>query len=118
MRGRDDSGRSAAVGLLPWFMWCLGALFFGYGFFQRVAPSIMVGDLMRDFAVGAAILGNLSACYYYAYAGMQRPVGPLRLDERAQEHDGHGRGDRRPGALGHNGGGLWLARHLDTKKRR
>ena len=104
MRGRDDSGRSAAVGLLPWFMWSLGALFFGYGFFQRVAPSIMVGDLMRDFAVGAAILGNLSACYYYAYAGMQR--------------DGHGRGDRRPGALGHNGGGLWLARHLDTKKRR
>ena len=77
MRGRDDSGRSAAVGLLPWFMWSLGALFFGYGFFQRVAPSIMVSDLMRDFAVGAAILGNLSAFYYYAYAGMQLPVGVL-----------------------------------------
>ena len=64
MRGRHNSGRSAAVGLLPWFMWSLGALFFGYGFFLRVAPSIMVSDLMRDFAVGAAILGNLSACYY------------------------------------------------------
>ena len=35
----------------------------------------MVDDLMREFAVGAAILGNLSAVYLYIYAGLQIPVG-------------------------------------------
>jgi MFS family permease len=37
----------------------------------------MVEELMRDFAVGAGVLGNLSAAYYYGYAGMQIPVGLL-----------------------------------------
>jgi MFS family permease len=37
----------------------------------------MVGELMRDFAVGAAILGNMAAFYYYAYAGLQLPIGVL-----------------------------------------
>jgi MFS family permease len=32
---------------------------------------------MRDFAVGAAVLGNMSAAYFYGYAGMQIPVGIL-----------------------------------------
>ncbi len=44
---------------------------------MRVAPSVMVEELMRDFAVGAAVLGNLSAAYFYGYAGMQIPVGLL-----------------------------------------
>ena len=35
----------------------------------------MVYDLMREFSVGAGILGNLSAVYLYAYAGLQIPVG-------------------------------------------
>ena len=55
----------------------LGALFFGYAFALRVSPSIMVGDLMRAFAVGGAVLGNLSAFYFYAYSGLQIPVGML-----------------------------------------
>ncbi|MFA7431498.1 MAG: MFS transporter, partial [Rhodospirillaceae bacterium] len=66
--------------LLPWFMWGLGALFYTYGFFQRVAPSVMVGELMRDFAVGAAITGTLSSLYFYTYAGLQIPIG-LMLDK-------------------------------------
>lgn len=37
----------------------------------------MVSELMRDFAVGGAILGNLSAFYFYAYAVLQVPVGVL-----------------------------------------
>jgi MFS family permease len=37
----------------------------------------MVEELMRDFAVGAAVLGHLSAAYFYGYAGMQIPVGVL-----------------------------------------
>lgn len=55
----------------------LGALFFGYAFTQRVAPSVMTNELMREFAVGGAALGTLSAFYFYAYAGIQVPVGML-----------------------------------------
>lgn len=57
--------------------WLTAALFFSYAFLQRVSPSVMVDELMRDFVVGAAILGNLSAFYFYAYAGLQIPVGLL-----------------------------------------
>ena len=55
----------------------LGTLFFGYAFTQRVAPSVMTGELMREFSVGAAALGSLSAFYFYSYAGIQLPVGML-----------------------------------------
>lgn len=57
--------------------WGAGALFFCYGFFHRVSPSVMVDDLMRAFDVGAAALGNLSAFYFYVYAAIQIPVGLL-----------------------------------------
>ena len=55
----------------------LGTLFFGYAFVQRVSPSVMTNELMRDFAVGGAALGSLSAFYFYAYASIQLPVGML-----------------------------------------
>ena len=58
-----------------WLIWSVGAASFAYAFLQRVSPSVMVEDLMRDFAVSGAILGNLSAIYFYAYAGLQIPVG-------------------------------------------
>jgi MFS family permease len=51
------------------------AIFFFYAFILRVAPAVMVDDLMREFSVGAAVLGNLSAVYLYIYAGLQIPVG-------------------------------------------
>src|SRR5512139_952702 len=62
---------------LPLLGWLTGAVFFFYAWVLRVAPSVMVEELMRDFAVGAAVLGNLSAAYFYGYAGMQIPVGLL-----------------------------------------
>lgn len=60
-----------------WLVWGLAATFYAYGFFQRVAPSVMVDDLMRDFALGGAMLGSLSAAYFYAYAAVQIPIGML-----------------------------------------
>ncbi|MBE0531283.1 MAG: MFS transporter [Rhodospirillales bacterium] len=62
---------------VAWIAWLCGASFYCYGFFQRVAPSVMVGDLMRDFGVSGAVLGNLTAFYFYAYAGLQIPVGVM-----------------------------------------
>ena len=64
-------------GSAGWLVWALAASGFAYGFFLRFSPSAMVEDLMRDFAVGAAVLGNLSAIYFYIYAGIQLPVGAL-----------------------------------------
>lgn len=55
----------------------LGTLFFAYAFVQRVSPSVMTVELMRDFTVGGAALGSLSAFYFYAYASIQLPVGML-----------------------------------------
>jgi MFS family permease len=63
--------------LLPLFAWATGAAFFFYAWVLRVGPSVMVEELMRDFAVGAGVLGHLSAAYFYGYAGMQIPVGVL-----------------------------------------
>lgn len=63
--------------ILPLLGWLVGSLFFFYAWILRVSPSVMVEDLMRDFAVGGAIVGNLSALYFYGYAGMQIPVGLL-----------------------------------------
>jgi hypothetical protein len=49
-----------------WAGWGLAALLFAYGYAARVSPGVMVGELMRDFAVGAAVLGNLTAIYFYS----------------------------------------------------
>jgi MFS family permease len=62
---------------LALFGWATGALFFFYAWIMRVAPSVMIDELMRDFAVGAAAIGHVSAFYFYGYAGMQIPVGVL-----------------------------------------
>jgi MFS family permease len=58
-------------------MWGLAAAFYLFGFFQRVTPASLAPDLMRDFALSAAGLCNLSAFYYYAYAAVQIPTGVL-----------------------------------------
>jgi MFS family permease len=67
-----EVSRSTAV-----IAFALGALFFGYAFIQRVSPSVMTAELMREFSVGATALGSLSAFYFYTYAAIQLPVGML-----------------------------------------
>ena len=60
---------------VAWLVWGLGALFYLMAFFQRVAPAVMTDALMREFNIGAAALGNLSALYFYSYVAMQIPTG-------------------------------------------
>lgn len=62
---------------LAWLTWGLIAALFFAGFFQRVAPAVMVGELMREFAIAATLLGTLSATYFYAEASMQVFSGML-----------------------------------------
>ena len=62
---------------LAWLIWSVGALFYVIGFFHRLAPAVMTRELMRDFNLGAAALGNLSGFYFYSYWLMQIPTGVL-----------------------------------------
>lgn len=75
---------------LGWLIWGLVATLYLLGFFQRMAPAVMVDELMRDFSIGGALIGNLSAAYFYSYAAMQIPsgllvdsIGPRRLSTYA-----------------------------------
>ena len=60
-----------------WIIWFIAGLFYLFEFTHRVAPSVMVPELMHDFAVSSLMLGHLSAAYYYAYAIMQIPAGVM-----------------------------------------
>lgn len=62
---------------VSWFIWSLAVLFYMMAYFQRVAPAVMTAELMRDFNISAAALGNLSGFYFYSYAAMQIPTGIL-----------------------------------------
>ncbi|MDW3206873.1 MAG: MFS transporter [Alphaproteobacteria bacterium] len=68
---------ASSPSLRAWAAFLLGCACFGYAFLQRVAPSVMTDDLMRAFQVQAGALGAMSAFYFYAYAGMQMPIGVL-----------------------------------------
>ena len=62
---------------LSWLIWGLASLFYLIGFFHRLAPAVMTQELMRDFDISAAALGNLSGFYFYSYWVMQIPTGIL-----------------------------------------
>lgn len=72
-----DSTQSLNRIYYPWLIWGLVAMTFFIEYFARVAPGVMIDPLMRDFKVEALALGSLSAFFYYAYVGMQIPVGIL-----------------------------------------
>lgn len=69
------SSSTNRIGLKPWIIWGSAALFFFYEYLQRVAPGVMVPDLMRAFRIEGAAVGELGAFYYYAYAA-GREVNP------------------------------------------
>src|SRR5580658_2573825 len=71
------SSRPYPAQWLSWSVWGIGAIFYLCVFFLRAAPAVMTAELMRDFRIGAASLGNLSAFYFYFYVAMQIPVGAL-----------------------------------------
>lgn len=62
---------------LAFAIWGLGAVFYLIGFYQRVAPAVITAELMTDFKINAATLGNLSAFYFYSYVAMQIPTGVM-----------------------------------------
>ena len=63
--------------LFAWTIWFLSSLFMFYKYAIEVSPSVMTEHLMSEFHIDGAQLGNLAACYFYAYLLMQIPAGLL-----------------------------------------
>lgn len=57
------------------FLFALGAAFYCYEYFLRIAPSVMDHQLMKAFSINATLFGGLSAFYLYAYTPLQLVVG-------------------------------------------
>jgi MFS family permease len=58
-------------------MWGIPTILFTLAFFHRAAPGVIAKELMQAFTATGAILGFLSATYFYAYAGLMVPAGLL-----------------------------------------
>lgn len=62
------------------FMCILGAVFYSYEYYLRVAPTVMIPELLSFFNINYATLGGLTAYYYFAYVPAQIPAG-LMMDK-------------------------------------
>ena len=60
-----------------WSIWFLSAVFMFYKYAIEVSPSVMTATLMKTFQINGVALGNLAACYFYAYLLLQIPAGLL-----------------------------------------
>jgi len=60
-----------------WLMWGIPAFLFFFAFLHRVAPGVIVKEIMQAFNASGELIGLLSAMYFYAYAGFMIPAGLL-----------------------------------------
>ena len=58
-------------------MWGIPAFLFFFAFLHRVAPGVIVKEIMGAFNASGEIIGLLSAMYFFAYAGFMIPAGLL-----------------------------------------
>lgn len=62
---------------LPLWMWLLPLSFFAFQFILRLWPSLLMSQIMHQFAIDASAFGVMASVYYYGYAGMQIPIALL-----------------------------------------
>lgn len=74
---QNNTSQSKISRWFPWLICALGAVFYTYEYLLRIAPNVMISDLMKSFHIGSASLGHLIGFYYYAYAPAQLLVGLL-----------------------------------------
>lgn len=63
--------------IIFFFAWMMAAVFYFYEIMLLISPSFMTHEIERDFGANPTQIGHLGAFYFYAYAGMQIPVGLL-----------------------------------------
>jgi MFS family permease len=61
----------------PWAVIILAASFLFYKYILQVSPSVMTDELMREFHIEGAGLGNLAASFFYSFLIAQLFVGML-----------------------------------------
>lgn len=71
--------------LYPYVACIVAGLFIFYKYLLQVSPSVMTSDLMRNFQLTGTSLGNLTACFLYAYLLMQIPAGII-FDKYSVRH--------------------------------
>ncbi len=71
--------RENRIAFVAFLMCIMGAAFYCYEYYLRVAPSVIQPELMATYSIGQAGLGTLIAYYYLAYVPLQIPVG-LMMD--------------------------------------
>lgn len=69
--------RQAPLDPHRWFVFGTMASVYFFVYFHRVAPSVIVPDLMRDFQADATELGIMASMYFHLYALEQPLVGYL-----------------------------------------
>jgi MFS family permease len=79
MNSMTSSARVDSVAWTALLMCVLGAVFYCYEYYLRVAPSVIHPELMQTFNLSQAGLGVLVSYYYLAYVPLQIPVG-LMMD--------------------------------------
>lgn len=77
--GISTSYKEGSVAWVALLMCVLGAIFYCYEYYLRVAPSVIHPELMQTFGLSQAGLGVLVSYYYMAYVPLQIPVG-LMMD--------------------------------------
>jgi sugar phosphate permease len=60
-----------------WVVWGILSISYVIVFFHRIAAAVVADNLMGEFGVTGAALGNLGAMYFYVYMVMQIPSGVL-----------------------------------------
>jgi len=77
MPSRGQHGTQSRMRRLRWTTFVLVVLAYALSFFHRMAPATIAADLQQTFAASAALLGGISATYFYIYTVMQIPTGVL-----------------------------------------
>lgn len=65
--------------VIAWMVWIIASVFYGYQYILRVMPNVMLDDIMQQFNIGAATMGQFSGVYYIGYSLMHLPIG-IMLD--------------------------------------
>jgi len=63
------------IGIVPWLVWIIPALFVLYQFLLQASTSVMVPGLMISFHINIAQVGLLSSAFFYPYLILQIPAG-------------------------------------------
>ena len=58
-----------------WILFVLCAVAYFFSNFHRVSSAVIASDLQAQFNASSSVLGVLSSTYFWAYAGLQLPIG-------------------------------------------